>query len=220
MNMLSAVLMILLLSFGVRADVPTPLQECEMNRWSLCRLETGGLTSLQGPCPVGSETLRPYDPTKDCSAAAIAREIKAREQKANEQREERDHEMKSAAAQPHQSVDIAKAPRAGFIPFVVVCGILILFGVLYARRQIRRGGSLIAVFLRMVVMMAGTIGVGLIAAYWTLLVVTKRIGNTDGPAAGVLGLLAAVFAFGIFGPIGGYIARSLLNRFASAGKKK
>lgn len=169
---------------------------------------------------MGSETLRPYDPAKDCSAAAIAIEIKAREQKVNEQREERDREIKSAAAQPHQTVDIAKGPRTGFIPFVVVFGILILVGVLYARRQIRRGGSLIAVFTRMVVTMAGTIGVGLIAAYWTLLVVTKRIGNTDGPAAGVLGLLAAVLAFGIFGPIGGYIARRLLNRFAGDGKKK
>lgn len=220
MNMLSAVLLILFLSSGARADVPTPLEDCEMSRWSLCRLEAGGLTSLQGPCPAGSETLRPYDPTKDCSAAAIAREIKAREQRASEQRVERDREMKSAAALSHQPVGVANTPRTGYVPFTIFIGISIVVVGLSLRRQIRRGGSPIRVILHMAVTLAVAIGVGLIAAYWTLLVVTKRIGNTDGPAAGVLGLLAAVFAFGIFGPIGGYVARRLLNRFAGASKKK
>ncbi len=213
--------MILLLSFGARADVPTPLEDCEMSRWSLCRLETAGLTRLQGPCAVGSETLKPYEPNKDCSAAAIALEIKAREQKAEEQRVKRAQEMQPLAQEAQQSaVDRAKAPRTEYIPFAVLLGISFLIAGLSVRRQIRRGGSPISGILRMATTMAAAIGVGLIAAYWTLLVVTKRIGNTDGPAAGVLGLLAAVFAFGIFGPIGGYVARRLLNRFAGASKKK
>jgi hypothetical protein len=221
MDMLLAVLMVLSLSFGARADVPTPVEDCEMSRWSLCRLETGGLTRLQGPCPAGSETLKPPEPNKDCSAAAIAIEIKAREQKADEQRAKRDQEMQSLArVAQRSSVDLAKAPRTEYIPFAVLLGITLLIAVLSARRQIRRGGTPIAVFVRMAVTMAATIGVGLFAAYWTLLIVTKRIGNTDGPAAGVLGLLAAVLAFGVFGTIGGYIARTLFNRLFGAGGKK
>ena len=213
--------MILLLSFGVRADVPTPLEDCEMSRWSLCRLETGGLTRLQGPCAAGSETLKPYEPTKDCSAAAIAREIKAREQKAEEQRVKRVREMQPLAQGAQQpSVDFAKAPRTEYIPLVVLLGISLLIAGLSVRRKVRSGGSPILVFLRMATTMVATVGVGLFAAYWTLLVVTKRIGNTDGAAAGVLGLLAAVLAFGVFGSIAGYIAHTLLNRFSGAGKKK
>jgi hypothetical protein len=68
---LTYLLLSVLFAGAAQAYVPTREQDCEYSRWSQCSPSAKG-QAFNGPCPEGTVTLKPYEPDKDCSPAALA----------------------------------------------------------------------------------------------------------------------------------------------------
>lgn len=178
-------------SFSAHADVPTPQQECEQSRWATCQDASGGYIGKEGPCPLGTTTIRAYDPNKDCSPAALA----------NAQVDAGKQGAPAARAETQPVHDMAKIPLTAYIPFFLFGGGL-LFVLGYAvRQQLRNGRNPFFVIGKLAVQGIAAIGGGLLGARWAFGVGNSMVQNHDTFAGGLLGLGMGIVAFFLFGSV-------------------